>query len=84
MIAASGDFPPLRYNEVLGAFGKMGKTDAGKKVLKEAFRAEGWGVAVDGDFAPVLELLRVSDAKAKVAPPAAATTPPARDPKKSK
>ena len=79
VIAASGDFPPLRYNEVLGAFGKMGKTDAGKKVLKEAFRAEGFGVAVDGDFAPVLDLLRVNDAKAKVAPPA--ETPPAKAPK---
>ncbi len=81
VIAASRDFPPLRYNDVLGTFGRMGKTDAGKKVLKEAFRAEGWGVAVDGDFAPVLELLKVNDAKAKVALPAG---PPAREPKKSK
>jgi phosphonate transport system substrate-binding protein len=82
VIAAGSDFPPLRYNEVLGAFGKMGKTDAGKKVLKESFRAEGWGVAVDGDFAPVIDLLKATDAKAKVAPPQDA--PPARDPKKKK
>ena len=81
VIAASADFPPMRLNDVLGAFGRMGKTEAGKKVLKEAFRAEGWGVAVDGDFAPLLELLRVSDAKARVAAPAKGA---AKVPKKGK
>jgi phosphate/phosphite/phosphonate ABC transporter binding protein len=77
VIATNSDFPPMRVNDVLGTFGRMHKSEAGKKVLKEAFRAEGWGVAVEGDFAPVLDLLRVSDAKTKVAPPA-------KDAKKSK
>lgn len=81
VIAASSDFPSPRINDVLGTFGRMGKSPEGKKVLDEAFRCNGWGVAVDGDFAPVIDLLRAKDVKAMVAPAAA---PPARDPKKSK
>lgn len=81
VIAASSDFPTPRVNDVLGTFGRMGKSDAGKKLLAEAFRCNGWGVAVEGDFAPVIELLNAKDVKAKVAP---AEEPPARDPKKSK
>jgi phosphonate transport system substrate-binding protein len=81
VIAASSDFPTPRVNDVIGTFGRMGKTDAGKKLLADAFRCTGWGVAVDGDFAPVLELLNAKDVKALVAPSQA---PPARDPKKSK
>lgn len=81
VIAVSSDFPQPRLNDVLGTFGRMGKSDAGKQLLADAFRCNGWGVAVDGDFAPVLELLRAKDVKAKVAAPA---EPPARDPKKSK
>ncbi len=76
VIAASSDFPAPRINDVLAAFGRMGKSDAGKKLLTEAFRCNGWGVAVDGDFAPVLELLNAKDAKALVAP--------AREPKSRK
>lgn len=89
VIAASSDFPSPRMNDVIAAFGRMGKSDAGKKLLAEAFRCNGWGVAVDGDFAPVIELLNAKDAKVKVAPaapaePPAPTAPPARDPKKKK
>ncbi len=65
VIAASSDFPSPRINDVLGAFGRMGKTDDGKKLLKEAFRCNGWGVAVEGDFAPVLDLLRAKDVAVK-------------------
>ena len=36
----------------------MDGSPEGKKVL-EVFRVDGWGVAVDGDFAPVLDLLRL-------------------------
>ena len=81
VIAVSSDFPQPRLNDVLGAFGRMGKTEEGKKVLKDAFRCSGWGVAVDGDFAPVLDLLRAKDVKALVAP---SSGPPSRDRKKSK
>ncbi len=58
VIAARDFFPPNRVNDVIGTFGRMSGTPEGKKVL-EAFRVDGWGVAVDGDFAPVLELLNV-------------------------
>ena len=81
VIASSSDFPTPRVNDVLGTFGRMGKSEEGKKLLADAFRCNGWGVAVEGDFAPVIELLNAKDVKAKVAPP---EEPPARDPKKSK
>ncbi len=81
VIAASSDFPSPRVNDVLGAFGRMGKSEAGQKLLAEAFRCKGWGVAVEGDFAPVIELLRAKDLKAKVAPAADSA---ARDSKKHK
>ncbi len=81
VIAASSDFPSPRVNDVIATFGRMGKSDAGKKLLAEAFRCNGWGVAVEGDFAPVIELIDAKDAKAMVAPPA---EPPARDPKSKK
>ncbi len=58
VIAARDFFPPKRVNDVIGTFGRMDGSPEGKKVL-EAFRVDGWGVAVDGDFAPVLELLRL-------------------------
>lgn len=74
VIAARDFFPPTRVNDVIAAFGRMSLDDEGKKVLAEAFRTDGWGVAVDGDFAPVLELLRAKDTRAK--------TPPAEKPKK--
>lgn len=70
VIAASSDFPSPRVNDVIATFGRMGKSEEGKKLLKEAFRCNGWGVAVEGDFAPVLDLLRAKDVKAMVAPAA--------------
>lgn len=62
VIAARDFFPPARVNDVIATFGRMDGTAEGKKVL-EAFRVDGWGVAVEGDFAPVLDLLRVKEAK---------------------
>lgn len=61
VIAARDFFPPTRVNDVIAAFGRMDASPEGKKAL-EAFRVDGWGVAVDGDFAPVLDLLRVKPA----------------------
>jgi phosphonate transport system substrate-binding protein len=68
VIAARSDFPPMRINDVVATFGRMTLSDAGKKVLQEAFRADGWGVPVEGDFAPVLDLVNLKNVKAKVAP----------------
>jgi phosphonate transport system substrate-binding protein len=68
VIAARSDFPPLRVNQVLSAFGRMALNEAGQKVLAEAFHADAWGVAVEGDFAPILELVNLKHVKARVAP----------------
>ncbi len=68
VIAARDFFPPGRINDVIATFGRMADDATGKQLLADVFRVEGWGVAVDGDFAPILELLRAKDAKAKVAP----------------
>jgi phosphonate transport system substrate-binding protein len=70
VIAARDFFPPARVNDVIAAFGRMNSTPEGKKVL-EAFRVDGWGVAVDGDFAPVLELLSAKKDSKKTEPAAA-------------
>jgi phosphonate transport system substrate-binding protein len=58
-----------RTNQIIQTFGRMGMNDDGKKVLKEAFKVDGWGIAVDGDFDPVIEVMRGKNKKAKVAPP---------------
>jgi phosphonate transport system substrate-binding protein len=79
VIAHSPEFPVFRLNDVMMAFGRMGQSTHGQKVLAEAFRAQGFGVAVEGDFDPVIALLK-SDVKAKVAP--AAPEKPAKAPKK--
>ncbi|MBK7864561.1 MAG: phosphate/phosphite/phosphonate ABC transporter substrate-binding protein [Archangiaceae bacterium] len=61
-------FDRKRVNSIVQVFGRMSLNDAGKKVLKEAFRVDGWGIAVDGDFDPVIDLVRSKNKKAKVAP----------------
>ncbi|MDX2010610.1 MAG: phosphate/phosphite/phosphonate ABC transporter substrate-binding protein [Myxococcaceae bacterium] len=70
VIAHSPDFPLFRLNDVMMAFGRMGLSADGKKVLADAFRAQGFGVAVEGDFDPVIALLKANDVKAKVVPSA--------------
>lgn len=67
VIAARDFFPPTRVNDVIGTFGRMDGTPEGKKVL-EAFRADGWGVAVEGDFTQVVELLKPKAAPVKSEP----------------
>ena len=57
VIAARDFFPPTRVNDVIATFGRMDGNPEGKKAL-EAFRVDGWGVAVDGDFDKVVELLK--------------------------
>ncbi len=78
VVAASGKIPnevvalrpyfsENRVNDVIATFGRMSTNAEGKTLLKDVFRADGWGAAVDGDFDPVLQLLRMKDAKAKTA-----------------
>lgn len=70
VIASSPEFPPTRVDDVLATFGRMSQSTDGKKVLADVFRAQGFGVAVEGDFDTVVELLKAKDVKAKVPPPA--------------
>lgn len=67
VIAVRDFFPPARVNTVISTFGRMDGSPEGKKLL-ELFRVDGWGVAVDGDFAPVLDLLRLKDTKKPAEP----------------
>lgn len=82
VIAHSPEFPPTRVNDVMMAFGRMSTTPEGKKLLAEGFRAQGFGVAVEGDFDQVTALLKAKDVKAKVAPPEASPSKPAKKGKK--
>jgi phosphonate transport system substrate-binding protein len=84
VIAHSPDFPPTRVNDVMMAFGRMGATPEGKAVLTDGFRAQGFGVAVEGDFDPVLALLKAKDVKAKVAAEPEKKAEPAKGKKKTK
>ncbi|MBL8952053.1 MAG: phosphate/phosphite/phosphonate ABC transporter substrate-binding protein [Myxococcaceae bacterium] len=61
-------FDRKRTNGIIQVFGRMSLSDEGKRVLKDAFRVDGWGIAIDGDFDPVIDLLRAKNKKAKVAP----------------
>lgn len=67
VIAARSDFPPERVPDVLAAFAHMGSSEDGKRALTEAFDVDGWGVAVEGDFEPVLDLVRSQGARPRVA-----------------
>jgi phosphonate transport system substrate-binding protein len=61
-------FDRKRVNGIIQAFGRMSLNDEGKRLLKDAFRVDGWGIAIDGDFDPVIDLVRPKNKKAKVAP----------------
>ncbi len=82
VVAARADFDERRAQEVLKAFGRMGEDDEGKALLKDVFRLDGWGVAVDGDFAPVQELLHPKPAPKKA--PEKKPEPQKGEPKKGK
>lgn len=62
-------FDRKRVNTIVQVFGRMSLSDEGKRVLKEAFRVDGWGIAIDGDFDPVIDVMRPKTKKAKVAQP---------------
>jgi phosphonate transport system substrate-binding protein len=64
-------FDRKRVNKIVQTFGRMVTNDDGKKVLKDAFQVDGWGIAVDGDFDPIIDLLHPRK-KAKVVDPKAA------------
>jgi ABC-type phosphate/phosphonate transport system substrate-binding protein len=65
-------FDRKRVNRIVQTFGRMVMNDDGKKLLKDAFQVDGWGIAVDGDFDPIIDLIRPKNKKAKVVDPKAA------------
>jgi phosphate/phosphite/phosphonate ABC transporter binding protein len=62
-------FDRKKMNAIIQTFGRMALNDEGKRLLKEAFRVDGWGIAIDGDFDPVIDVVRPKNKKAKVAQP---------------
>ena len=62
-------FDRKKVNAIIQTFGRMSLSDEGKRVLKDAFRVDGWGIAIDGDFDPVIEVMKPKTKKAKVATP---------------
>lgn len=69
VIAAKPDFDRKRLLPTATAFGQMAKSDEGKKVLNESFRAQAWGLAVEGDFDAVIDLVKGDGARWKIATP---------------
>lgn len=69
VIAARPGFDSRRLLPIATAFGKMGKTEEGKRVLKESFRVQAWGLAVEGDLDPVIDLVRGDGPRWKIATP---------------
>lgn len=85
VIAARPDFDERLVIPVLGAFGRMGRTEEGRRILKGVFRADAWGVAVDGDFKSVYEVMGVKSApKVPVLPAVEEPAPPPPPPMKAR
>jgi phosphate/phosphite/phosphonate ABC transporter binding protein len=82
VIAIRPDFDERLVNAVLKAFARMDDNDAGRAILKDAFRVDGWGVAIDGDFQTVLDALDVKAPAKVVATDDGAAPAPAKSKKK--
>jgi phosphate/phosphite/phosphonate ABC transporter binding protein len=81
VIAARPDFDERLVTPVLGAFGGMARTEEGRRVLKGVFHADAWGVAVEGDFKTVYEVMGVKSTSSVPALPAAVEESAAPAPK---
>ncbi len=57
VIAARPGFDERLVEPVLTAFAGMARDEEGRRVLREVFHADGWGVAVEGDFEAVARAL---------------------------
>jgi phosphate/phosphite/phosphonate ABC transporter binding protein len=85
VIAARPDFDERLVTPVLGALGGMARTEEGRRVLKGVFHADAWGVAVEGDFKAIYEVMGVRSApKVPVLPAAVDEPEPAAPKAKSK
>ncbi len=63
VIAARPGFDERLVEPVLAAFARMSRDEEGKRILRDSFHADGWGVAVEGDFKAVQDLLRAQARK---------------------
>ncbi len=63
VIAARPAFDERLVEPVLAAFARMSRDEEGKRILLEDFHADGWGVAVEGDFKAVQDLVRAQPGK---------------------
>ena len=63
VIAARPGFDDRLVEPVLAAFARMSRDEDGKRILEEDFHADGWGVAVEGDFKAVQDLRRAQPRK---------------------
>lgn len=57
VIAARPGLDERLLPPVLAAFAGMARDQEGRRVLREVFHADGWGVAVEGDFESVVKAL---------------------------
>jgi phosphate/phosphite/phosphonate ABC transporter binding protein len=62
VIAARPDLDERLLTPLLGSFGGMARTDEGRRILKDVFHADAWGVAVEGDFTAIYEVMGVTSA----------------------
>jgi phosphate/phosphite/phosphonate ABC transporter binding protein len=58
VVAARPGFDERLVEPTLAVFAQMSQSEAGRRVLREVFRADGWGLAVAGDFDAVAETVK--------------------------
>jgi hypothetical protein len=75
VIAPRPGFDERLVEPTLALFAQMSQGEEGRRVLREVFRVDGWDLAVDGDFRPVVEALKVA---APAKPAATSSRKPAK------
>jgi len=78
VVAARPGFDEQVTETALQVFARMSQTEAGRQILRDVFHVDGWGVAVEGDFAAVTEAMKTSGFKT-----VAKAKAPAKKPAKS-
>ena len=58
VIAARPGFDERLVEPTLAVFARMSQTEPGRRVLREVFRIDGWGLAVEGDFTAASDAMR--------------------------
>jgi phosphate/phosphite/phosphonate ABC transporter binding protein len=58
VVASRPGFDERLVEPTLAVFAQMSRSEAGRRILREVFRADGWGLAVAGDFDGVAEAVK--------------------------